>query len=83
MGVHMNNEAVLQEELKFIIWTSLKHYTYLGIKRIVDIVLSLIGCVFLMPIIIIIKLITVISGDLNPIIFSQSRIGKKGKEFKF
>ena len=32
---------------------------------------------------IIIKLVSVISGDLHPIMFSQNRIGKNGKEFKF
>ena len=82
-GVYMNNEAVMQEQIKFVKWTSIKKYLYLGIKRVFDITLSLIGCILLVPTIVIIKLITVASGDLNPIIFSQKRIGKNGKEFKF
>jgi undecaprenyl-phosphate galactose phosphotransferase len=78
----MNNEALIKQEgcLK---WTSIKHSIYLAIKRIFDILVSLIGCMFLIPIIVIIKIITIISGDLHPIIFSQNRIGKDGKEFKF
>ena len=79
----MNNEVVLQEEIKFVRWTSIKKYMYLGIKRAFDIILALIGCVFLLPVMVIVKICTIISGDLNPIIFSQNRIGKNGKEFKF
>ncbi len=37
----------------------------------------------LIPVTIILKIVTICSGDLNPIIFSQNRIGKNGKEFKF
>ena len=79
----MNNEAIMQEGIKTVRWTSIKHYIYLGIKRGFDIVISLIGCIFLLPILAILKLASIISGDLNPIIFSQNRIGKNGKEFKF
>lgn len=79
----MNNEALMQEGIKTVRWTSIKHYIYLGIKRGFDIFVSLIGCIFLIPVMIIIKLVSVISGDLHPIMFSQNRIGKNGKEFKF
>lgn len=51
-------------------------------KRIFDIVTSLIGCILLIPIIIIIKIVTLISGDFNSIFYTQKRIGKDGKEFK-
>lgn len=73
----------MQEEIKVVRWTSIKHYIYLGIKRFFDIIISLIGCIFLIPIFLIIKLVSVISGDFNPIMFSQNRLGKNGKEFKF
>ena len=78
----MNNEALIKQE-ECLKWTSIKHSIYLAIKRTFDILVSLIGCMFLIPIIVIIKIITIISGDLHPIIFSQNRIGKDGKEFKF
>ena len=57
--------------------------TYLFIKRCFDIICGLIGVIVLIPVTIILKIVTICSGDLNPIIFSQNRIGKNGKEFKF
>ena len=55
---------------------------YLIIKRIFDIICSLIGIVFLIPICIIIKIIYMCTGDFHSIFFCQNRIGKNGKEFK-
>ena len=55
---------------------------YKIIKRSLDIIISLIGCVFLLPIILIIKIITLLSGDFHSIFYNQIRIGKDGKEFK-
>ena len=55
---------------------------YFFIKRTFDILVSLIGIIFLIPISIIIKLLYLISGDTASIFYSQKRIGKNGKEFK-
>ena len=55
---------------------------YKVIKRTFDIVVSLIGCIFLLPIIIIVKISYIISKDHNSIFYTQTRIGKNGKEFK-
>ena len=55
---------------------------YLIIKRFFDIICSIIGLVFLVPIIIIIKAIYICSGDFHSIFYSQMRIGKKGKIFR-
>ena len=52
---------------------------YLFFKRTFDIIFSLIACLFLIPLIIIIKIITLISGDTKTIFFKQNRIGKNGK----
>ncbi len=60
-----------------------KEFTYLTIKRIVDIIVGLIGLIILIPITIFIKIGTMLTGDFNSIFFSQARIGKNGKEFKF
>ena len=57
--------------------------TYLFCKRLFDIVCGLIGFIVLVPIIIIIKIFTLLSGDKESIFFTQSRIGQNGKEFKF
>ena len=57
--------------------------TYLFCKRLFDIVCGLIGFIVLVPIIIIVKIFTLLSGDKESIFFTQSRIGQNGKEFKF
>ena len=55
---------------------------YKVIKRTFDIVVSIVGCIFLLPIIIIVKISCLISKDYNSIFYTQTRIGKNGKEFK-
>lgn len=55
---------------------------YFVFKRIFDIVCSVIGIVFLLPIIIIVKIISILNGDFESIFFTQTRIGQYGKEFK-
>lgn len=55
---------------------------YKVIKRTFDIVVSLVGCIFLLPIIIIVKISYILSKDHNSIFYTQTRIGKNGKEFK-
>lgn len=61
---------------------TMKLYLYLFIKRVFDIIVSLIGCIVLIPIMIIIKIVSVINKDYVSIIYTQNRIGKNGKEFK-
>lgn len=55
---------------------------YFAVKRLFDILISLIGMVFIIPITIIIKIVSLITGDTNKIFFTQERIGKNGKIFK-
>lgn len=62
---------------------SLKEFFYLVIKRSFDIICGLIGVLILIPISIIIKIIYICNKDFSPIFFTQNRIGKNGKEFKF
>lgn len=56
---------------------------YLFTKRTFDIICSIIGCLFLIPIGLIVKISYVLNKDFNPIFFTQDRIGKNGKLFKF
>lgn len=62
---------------------TIKLYTYLVIKRVFDLICAIIGLVFLIPVIIIVKLSYMFTGDFKSVFFSQKRIGKNGKEFKF
>lgn len=57
-------------------------FFYFFIKRIVDILVSLIGMILLIPITIIIKIAYMLDGDFHSIFFVQERIGLNGKKFK-
>ena len=65
------------------LYYQLKRYLYLGIKRVFDIICALIGLLFLIPITIIVKIAYMLQGDFHSIFYTQNRIGKNGKEFKF
>lgn len=56
-------------------------YGYTFLKRTIDIVCSLAGLVILSPVLLIVSILIKLESD-GPIIFSQDRIGYKGKEFK-
>lgn len=60
-----------------------KKFFYRFVKRIFDLFVGLFGIIFLIPIIIIIKIIYMFSGDFHSIFFIQKRIGRNGKEFNF
>ena len=62
---------------------SFKDLCYLAIKRLFDILVGLIGLILLIPISLIIKIVSICCGDFGSIFFTQERIGKNGKEFKF
>ena len=55
---------------------------YFFVKRLFDIVFSLLGIILLIPIGIIVKIAYVCSGDRYSILYAQPRIGKNGKVFK-
>lgn len=58
-----------------------KSKVYLGIKRFIDVLLSLIGLVIGIPMIIITSIFIVLESRCNPI-YSQMRIGLNNKEFR-
>ena len=74
----MKEEALTYTETK-----SISMFVYKFIKRLFDILVSLIDVIFMIPLTIIIKIVSICTGDFGPIFFTQSRIGKDGKEFKF
>ena len=67
----------------YLTYLRVKRAIYLFLKRIFDIIISLIGIVLLIPITIIIKIAYMCTGDFHRIIFTQDRIGRGGKTFKF
>lgn len=78
----MNKEVSIEEVSNVISMSKIKKYLYLTIKRLFDIILSLFGILFLIPISIIIKISYILNKDFSSIFYTQIRIGKDGKEFK-
>lgn len=76
IDIELNNKVKIKESSK-------SHILYLGIKRFFDIFLSLIGCLFILPVALVVKISYVLNKDYEPIFFSQKRIGKNGKLFRF
>ena len=61
---------------------SAKQIAYAPLKRFFDIFFSLIACLFLIPIYIIVKLSYLFEEDKEPVLYTHTRVGKNGKEFK-
>lgn len=71
------DDAVKEQERQYV-----KNVVYHILKRIFDLIGSLIGILFLLPISIVIKIISMLNGDFHTIFYTQDRIGKDGKLFK-
>lgn len=67
-------EKITLQKIHFVLYSFL--------KRILDIVLSLIALVFVIPICLIIKSVTLHYEDYDSIFYTQERIGRNGKKFK-
>jgi len=61
---------------------SAKQIAYAPLKRFFDILFSLLACLLLLPIYIIVKLSYLSEGDKEPVLYTHTRVGKNGKEFK-
>ena len=55
---------------------------YLGIKRLIDILIGAVGTVLLLPLMCIVKLAYLISGDRAKIFYSQIRMGQDGEPIR-
>lgn len=60
----------------------MKKKIYTPIKRTADIVFGIFGCIPTLPILAVVKIAYLATGDKNPIIYKHTRIGKDGKEFE-
>lgn len=58
-----------------------KRKFYFIVKRLFDIVCGVLGCLLLLPMIFVIKIISLVNKDRDSIFFKQERIGKDGKLF--
>ena len=60
--------------------SKLKAYDF--IKRTIDIIVGIIGCILLIPLTVVVKIINTVNKEEGTIFYVQKRIGKNGKEFK-
>ncbi len=72
------NETTI-ESVSSIDHITIRKSLYFFTKRIFDILIGLFGTLLLIPLTIIVKIVYMISGDFESIIFKQARIGKNGK----
>lgn len=77
----MNNTEIMDENNSCEEITMRVHCSrlYTFPKRICDIFFGLIGCIFLIPLYIGVKIAYLLSKDYAPIMFRQERIGQNGK----
>lgn len=68
-------------EGRMVLFENLKRKMYIIIKRIFDILFSLIGILFLIPIFVLLKMCYLLDKDFEKIIYKQKRIGYRGKYF--
>ena len=76
------NEKNIENVQSKISSFSLSQIFYYAIKRLFDIIVSLIGMVFLIPIYLFVRLASFLTGDFHKIIYTHERIGKDGINFK-
>ena len=83
---HVLNESVTVDQImiktnnkeKSFVY-SIERHIYFGIKRLFDILCSLLGVLVMIPVAIVTKIFYLISGDTKSIFYTQKRIGKNGK----
>lgn len=59
-----------------------QNLAYRAVKRTFDVVVSCIGCIFLIPLTIVVKIIYLVHGDRHSIFLNHYRVGKNGKVFR-
>lgn len=55
---------------------------YFMVKRAFDVVFGVVGVVAMLPLMALVKLFNLVTGDCKPIFYTQTRIGLNGKPFK-
>ena len=75
----MNNTKALTGDI-YMTFQKIKKAIYFFIKRIFDLICSLLGLILLLPVAIIVKIAYICTGDFKSIFYQQKRIGKAGKE---
>lgn len=87
-GTELMDQAFYNESLTVPKSKPLQGYVeerkaYEFVKRIMDILVAIVGCLLLIPITVILKIAFLCSCDTAPIFFKQGRVGKDGKVINF
>ena len=77
----MNNNVSINMELTNKPLVDIKYDSYLVIKRVGDITISLFVVTILIPIAFLIKIANILNKDYGKLIYKQERIGENGKLF--
>lgn len=77
----MNTSILTEETINVKDLTEQRKILYSVIKRLIDIIVGLIGIIILIPLAFIIKAVSILNRDYDSIFFKQQRIGKNGKLF--
>ena len=76
------DEAIVQPNIKEKV--EVKKVLYKVVKRLIDILGGLVGCVLLVPITVAVYIARkVLKEDDGPMFYEQLRVGKNGKKFRF
>lgn len=59
-----------------------KQLLYLALKRVMDLIFGIIGLICMFPLMVIIKITYLLSGDTQSILYTQTRVGMNGQLFK-
>lgn len=78
----MDNEIIEEKINNKLIKTKIRHAISGFIKRGIDLVAGITGCLLLVPITLFVVISNILNKDKGPILFTQERIGKNGKVFK-
>ena len=78
----MKNENKIKDINNKILKIKIRNAISQTIKRGIDLLAGIIGCILLLPISIFVVICNAIFKDKGPILFTQNRIGKDGKVFK-
>lgn len=78
----IDNEIIQEEINNKLTKIKIRHAISGFIKRGIDLVAGIVGCLLLIPITLFVVISNALNKDNGPILFTQERIGKNGKVFK-
>lgn len=76
------DEKALKANVAKRLLTKIRKLTLAFFKRIIEIIVSIVGLILLVPLTIIVAIKNAVNKDFGPIFYTQERIGKNGKIFK-